>query len=75
MEFKHINDVETAINNCKTKEELKDLLGKIPNKFGDWWVRENSDDNTCLVCNSWYDDLCETEEYDEYETEIPYEEE
>ena len=73
MEFKHISEVEEAINNCKTKEELEELLEDIPNGYGDWEIQCN-DDGYCVAVNDWYDKVCETWEHDEYETELRYRE-
>lgn len=37
-EFKHIRDVENALYDCVTINEVNELLDNVPRKFGEWYV-------------------------------------
>ena len=54
MKFEHVDEIWEALEECKTAEEVNDLLDCIPNKFGTWWVDE-IDVGVIEVTNQWWD--------------------
>ena len=69
----HIDDVVDGLYACKTIDEVRDFLGTIPRKFGEWWVDEV--DGYYEVTNEWWDEQYEEFNSRTYDLEIEVEEE
>lgn len=54
MKFKHVDDIWEALDECKTAEEVYDILDNIPAKFGTWWA-DVAGENQLEVTNQWWD--------------------
>ena len=67
--FKHISDVKEAFAGCKSKDEVTELLGEIPAKFGTFTVSYDKENDGYYVCNSYQED----DEYfeDEFWVDFP----
>lgn len=72
--MKHISEVWNYLREAKTKDELEERIGDIPNKFGDWDI-EKTEDGRCRVINYYYDELCENWDEDCEDLDIMFEEE
>lgn len=63
--MKHISDVRRCFNFCRTEDDVEEVLGMIPRKFGDFEVEYPVDGDTFIVTNTffengdWYDDQAE----------------
>jgi hypothetical protein len=55
MEFKHINDCWSALEDCKSIEELVKTMGEFPNKFGTWAI-SGMDSDGLEITNYYYDE-------------------
>lgn len=75
--FKHINDCWNAIEDCETIEEVRQVLGDLPRKFGEWWIDTVSEDGIpCYeVTNQYWDDQYEEFCTDTRTLEVPVDEE
>lgn len=51
--FNHINDCWAAISECKTKDEVNDLIQTFPRCMGEWWI--DVEDKSYVVTNRYYD--------------------
>lgn len=51
--FNHINDCWEAISECKTKDEVNDLIQTFPRCMGEWWI--DVEDDHYVVTNRYYD--------------------
>ena len=38
MKFNHVDEIWEALEECKTVEDVYDIIDYIPNKFGTWWA-------------------------------------
>ena len=65
--MKHISDVRRCFNLCSTQEDVKEVIGSIPAKFGNFNVEFSDDGETFVISNSFY------EEGEYYEEEAEYE--
>jgi hypothetical protein len=67
--FKHISDVKEAFANRKNKDEVAELLGEIPAKFGTFTVSYDAENDGYYVRNSYQED----DEYfeDEFWVDFP----
>ena len=70
MEFKHINQIVTAAENCKTEEELEKLFGEIPSKFGTFYF-ERQDEDTVTIYNNYYDTQMGDYVEDSWDVDMP----
>ena len=75
-EYKHINDCVGALMQCKTKAEVEELFDSFPRKFGDWWIDvvDLGDEPYYEVTNEYWDEQYEELCSNQYELEIPVEE-
>lgn len=71
--FNHINDCWNAIEECKTHQELLELLENFPIWSGTWIVVNNQ--GYCQVINEFYEKNTEDYDFTREDTDIPYEEE
>ena len=55
--FNHINDCWATISECKTKDEVNDLIQTFPRCMGEWWI--NIEDGYYVVTNRYYDSQLE----------------
>ena len=70
LPMRHINDVKTCFEACKSKEDVKRVLGCIPNMFGEWLVEFDDEYDTFTIVNTYFaDDEGEIEE--EYVYDYP----
>jgi hypothetical protein len=51
--FNHINDCWAAISECKTIDEVNDLIQTFPRGLGEWWI--DVEDNSYVITNRYYD--------------------
>lgn len=56
LPMRHINDVKTCFAACKSKEDVKRVLGCIPNMFGEWEVEFDDEYDTFTIVNTYFDD-------------------
>jgi hypothetical protein len=70
--FYHIHDCVDALMNCETIDEVHDLFGIFPSKFGEWWVDVVSDGvRPCYeVTNEYWDEQYEELCSNQYQLEI-----
>ena len=54
MKFKHVDEIWEALEECKTAEEVYDILDNIPAKFGTWWA-DVVGEGELEVTNQWWD--------------------
>ena len=52
--FNHIDEIWEALDTCETVDQIYDILGNIPQKFGNWWT-EVVGENELEVTNEWWD--------------------
>ena len=71
--FNHINDRWAAISECKTKDEVNDIIQTFPRCMGEWWIEV--EDNSYVVTNRYYDSQLEDWFEDSEDLEIEVEEE
>lgn len=55
MKFKHVDEIWEALEECKTAEEVYDILDNIPAKFGTWWA-DVVGEGELEVTNQWWDE-------------------
>jgi hypothetical protein len=75
--FNHIRDCWSAIQACKTIDEVNEVLDDIPRGFGEWWVDVVYPDGIpCYeVTNHYYDGQLDDYFTDSEELDIPVAEE
>lgn len=56
MPMRHINDVKTCLEACKSKQDVFEVLKLIPNMFGEWCVEFDDEYDTFTVVNTYFDD-------------------
>lgn len=71
MRYTTINDCWAVLEDCCDIDEVKDFIDEFPNKFGKWRIRFEKEGITIkvFVRNDYYDDQCDTMEYEERELE------
>lgn len=79
--FEHINDVWAALDDCKTLGEIYEVIGEVPNKFGNWYVdvddaRDEDGESKVTVTNEWWDGQLDDmySESEDYYVVVPEEE-
>jgi len=70
--FNHINDCWAAISECKTIDEVNDLIQTFPRCMGEWWI--DTEDSSYVVTNRYYDSQLEDWFEDSEDLEIEVEE-
>ena len=65
--MKHISDVRRCFDLCSTQEDVKEVIGSIPAKFGTFSVEYSNDGETFVITNCYYEDGVYDEEEAEYE--------
>ena len=70
--MKHISDVEKCFSFCATEDDLYEVIGMIPYKFGSFAVEISDDGKSFTTTNIFFeygDMQIEEEEYDFYNEE------
>lgn len=65
--LKHISAVRRCLNLCSSEEDVEEVIGMIPNKFGTWSVDYSDDGETFTVYNTFVENGEQYTEYAEYE--------
>lgn len=73
----HISNVKDCFEYCSTKDDIEEVIRRIPNMFGAWDVYYSENDKTFVVTNFYVENGENYEDEEEYEfyTEEDLEEE
>ena len=70
--FNHVNDCWEAISECKTVNEVNDLIQTFPRGLGEWWI--DTEDGHYVVVNRYFDGQLDDWYEDSQDLEIEVEE-
>jgi len=67
LPLKHISDIRRCFNLCSNEDDVEEVIGMIPNKFGSWSVYYSYDGETFTVYNTFTENGEVYTEHAEYE--------
>lgn len=56
LPMRHVNDVKTCLEACKSKEDVMRVLECAPNMFGEWLVEFDDEREIFTIVNTYFDD-------------------
>lgn len=66
LPLKHISAIRRCFNLCSNEDDVEEVIGMIPNKFGSWSVDYSDDGETFTVYNTFVENGEQYTEYAEY---------